>query len=349
MPRLTLAVLALLGALPQAPAQESPKPGPIPARRVQTTAAENTLALAAASIGKQSGIDFDLPAVLGSAQVEPIPATDFWRAAEALAKQTGTRLSVVGGKVKFAKGVFGPSSVDGPFRVSVKQVTAKRDFDTDSSTYDVLLEVTWEPRFPVYMIDDVPKIASATAGKDVLKAAASTGRVPTLGFRQLAMVRLQGLPRSATTIDVLSGSFNVVAAERLLAVEFKELTADKPATQTLNGVKVTLAPVKRSGGRVQFDFNLEYPPGHPEFESFEQWASANRLRLYAPNGRNGIETPDYNTNEAGRRIAASYSFDAPAGKPNPMADLKGWRAVYETSGPMVVQTVKFELKGIALP
>ena len=349
MRRITWATVAGLMFLGQAAAQEPPKVGPITSKRVSTTAAASTLALAVASITKQSGIDFDLSAVDGGAKIEPIATTDFWLAAEALAKQTGTRFNLNTGKLKFAKGPAAPSSVDGPFRVSVKQVVAKRDFDADRSVYDVLLEVSWEPRFPVYLIDDVPKITAATAGMETLKVTPSAGRVPTVGFRQLATVRLQGVPRSAATIDVLSGSFNVVAAEKLLAVEFKDLTGDKPLSQTLDGVKVTLAPAKRIANRVQFDFNLEYPPSHPEFESYEQWASANTLKLYAPNNRNAYETTDYAANETGRRISVSYSYDAPVGKPAPLADLKGWRAVYETAGPMVTQSVKFELKGIVLP
>lgn len=349
MLRFTLTSFAILGAISGAVAQESPKPGPIAPMRVQTTAAESTLGLAIASLKKQSGIEFDLAGADASAKVEPIPATDFWIAVESLAKQTGARIAPVAGKVRLTKGTCGPSSVDGPFRTSVKQVTARRDFDTDTSVYQVLLEVTWEPRFPVYLIDDVPKITAASAGKETVKVGASTGRVPTLGFRQLATVRLTGIPRGATAIDVLSGSFSVVAAEKLLAFDFKDLTSDKPLSQTDHGVKVTLHPVKRSGKVALFDFNLEYPPSHPEFESFELWASANKLKLYPPNNRNGLEPTDYSTSEAGRRIAASYSYEAPAGKPAPLVDLKGWRAVYETSGPMVTQMVKFELKGIALP
>ena len=349
MLRFILASIALLGAIPGAPAQESPKPAPIAATRVRITEAESTLGLATASLKKQSGIDFDLAAVNSAAKVEPIPATDFWLAAEALAKQTGTHLSIAGDKVRFTKGASGPSSVEGPFRVSVKQVIAKRDFDTDTTAYAITLDVSWEPRFPVYMIDDVPKIDTATAGGKEVKALTGGGRMPTVGFRQLSTVRLEGIPRSAATLDVLRGSFRVVAAEKLLAVEFKDLTADKPLTQTSDRVKVILQPVKRSGKLTIFDINLEYPPSHPEFESFEQWASANKLKLYPPNNRNGLEPTDYSTSEAGRRIAASYSYETPAGKPAPLADLKGWRAVYETSGPMVVQTVKFELKGIALP
>lgn len=345
MLRNTAVAIGLLGALATAHAEDSP----IPAKRVQTTATESTLALAVASLAKQSGIDFDLTAVDGSSKVEPIPATDFWLAAENLAKQTGTRFGPHAGKVKFSKGAAAPGSVDGPFRVGVKLVTARRDSDTGASVCDVLLEVAWEPRFPVYLIDDVPKIDAAKAGGESFKAGASTGRVATAGFRQFSTVRLHGIPRGAAAIDVLSGSFDVIAAEKLLAVEFKILTDDKPVSQTLDGVKVTLAPVKRVGKAAQFDFQLEYPPGHPEFESFEQWASANKLKLYAPDHRTGLEPTDYATNEAGRRIAASYSFEASPGKPALPADLKGWRAVYETAGPMVKRTVKFELKGIALP
>ena len=347
MLRLFGITIAWLGVLTGSQAQESPKPGPIVAKRVQTT--ETTLASAISAIAKQSGIEFDLSAVDVAAKVEPVPATDFWLALESLARQTGTRFGSNAGKVRFAKGPAAPSSVDGPFRVSVKQVTAKRDFDTESTHYDVLLEVTWEPRFPVYLMDDAPKITAASAGKVALTAGPNGGRVPTLGYRQLATVHLSGIPRSAATIDVLAGSFNVVASEKIWAVEFNDLTGDKAVSQSKDGVKATLQPVKRATKSAQFDFNLEYPPSHPEFESFEQWASANRLRLYPPNAPKGFEPTDYNTNEAGRRIAASYSYEAPAGKAAPFADLKGWRAVYETSGPMVTQTVKFELKGIALP
>ena len=347
MHRLFCASALFLGALTIARAQDSGKPGPIAAKRVQTTAAESTLALAAASLAKQSGIDFDLTSMDGTTKVGSIPATDFWLAAEALAKQTGARIMPAGGKVKLVKGPIAPSSVDGPYRVSVKQVTAKRDFDTGESVYDVQLEVAWEPRFPVYLIDAIPNVEHAKTGAESFKVGASTGRVPTTGFSQLATVRVQGIPRSVATLDLLRGSFRVVAAEKLLAVEFKELTSEKPASRTLDGVIVTLKPVKRLTGAVQFDFNLEYPASHPAFESFELWASANKLKLYAPDNRTAFEPTDYSTDESGRRIAASYSFPNPAGKPLP--NLKGWRAVYETPGPMLVQTVKFELKGIALP
>ena len=346
MHRLLCFATLFLGAVTLARAQDSGKPGPVAAKRVQTTAAESTLALAAASLTKQSGIDFDLTAVDGTAKVGPMPTTDFWLAVEALAAQTGVRI-VPGGKVKLVKGPTAPSSVDGPFRVSVKHVTAKRDSDTGESVCDVQLEVAWEPRFPVTMIDTIPKIEIAKIGGDAFKVGASTGRVPTVGFTHSATVRVLGIPRSAATLDVLSGSFRVVASEKLLAAEFKELTSDKPAVQTLDGVKVTLKPVKRLTGAVQFDFDLEYPASHPPFESFELWASANKLKLYAPNNRTAFEPTDYSTDESGRRIAASYSFPNPAGKPLP--NLTGWRAVYETPGPMLVQTVKFELKGIALP
>ena len=70
-------MLALfLGAPTIARAQDFGKPGPIAAKRVQTTAAELTLALAVASIARQSGIDFDLSAADGAAKVDTIPATD---------------------------------------------------------------------------------------------------------------------------------------------------------------------------------------------------------------------------------------------------------------------------------
>ena len=130
------------------------------------------------------------------------------------------------------------------------------------------------------------------------------------------------------------------------------MTGDKPTAQTADGVSVTLLPAKGFEKRVQFAVELEYPPGHPaKLDSYlSGWSKGNTFRLFAPNDPAGVTTDKVETNEQGRRVTASYSFPNPKGVGFAAAtDLKGWRVVYRTPGPMSEQAFAFKLKGVPLP
>ena len=330
---------------------EPPKPPPLTARLV-TLNKSAPLAELLAEVSRQTGLSVE--AADGSAKAtaafDRIP---FWEAVEKLAGQTGHRVTVDGNKVKLLKLPAGvkppPAAVDGPFRAVVKRVTARKDFETGGAEYEVQLDVMWEPRFPVFLVDTDLRVTAATAGGQKPTAEPPSGRVLPVGYTHPATVRLKGVPRSAGKIDSLSGTFRVTAADHRLSVEFKDLTGDKPVSQTVEGVAVTLKPVRRLEKRVEFGFELEYPPGHPEFESFQLWAGGNRLRLTAPDNRTAYEPTDYSADETGRRVRAEYSFSGPNGQPFTLPDLKGWRAVYDTPCPMVERTVTLTFKDIELP
>lgn len=324
-------------------------PAPVASTPVSFELANPTLESAAAELGKQAGIPIVVPAALKATPVTANHKGSFWGVVNRLATEAKCRLRVINGKVQFLPLVQGslptPSSIDGAFLTTVRQVIAKRDFESASGITEVHLEIAWEPRFPVYLIDAEAKILKATGERGEYKFDPSSGRVSASGYVHPMIVRLKGIPREEKALSVLSGSFNVIAAEKLLAVEFKDLTIAQPAIQTVEGVKVSLKPLKTANGQIEVTFDLEYPPSHPEFESFQGWAASNKLRLYDAAGKAMGEPADYNTTENGRRISASYFFPAPKGE----ANWKGWRAVYETPCPMVQQEVRFELKDILLP
>jgi hypothetical protein len=329
-----------------------PKPPPVAARTVTLSAKSTPIAEVVAEIARQTGLAVQFAADPGKKLTPTFDRTPFWKAIDAVGDATATRPTLDGNKMKLVPRVGpAPADIDGPFRVAVKKVVAKRDFETAAAEYEVHLEVLWEPRFPVYLIDGEPRIdeVATTGGKPT--ADAPTGRVMPTGFSHAAVVRLRNVPRGAKAIDRLSGSFAVVAAEKLLSVEFTDLAADKPVTQTVDGVTVTLKPVKATDRRTEFTFDLRYPPSHPEFESFQLWPTANRLRLIAPDNRTTHEChPDDSSVDAnGPRARADYFFPAAGPRAVPLADRKGWRAVYETPCPMTEQTVRFTLKGIELP
>ncbi|MEO2091727.1 MAG: hypothetical protein ABGY75_19900 [Gemmataceae bacterium] len=345
---LIMAVALLVGSAATA---DPPKPPPITAKLV-TLNKSGPLAELLAEVSRQTGLAVE--AADGAAKATAaFDRTPFWAAVEQLAAGTGHRVAVDGSKVKLVKLASGvkppPSATDGPFRAVVKKVIARKDFETGGVEYEVQLDVLWEPRFPVFLIDTDLRVTAAAAGGQKPTADSPTGRVLPVGYTHPATVRLKGVPRTAGKIDSLSGTFRVTAADHRLSVEFKDLTGDKPVTQSAEGVAVTLKPVRRLEKRVEFGFELEYPPGHPEFESFQLWAGGNRLRLIAPDNRTTYEPADYSADENGRRVRAEYSFSGPNGQPFTLPDLKGWRAVYDTPCPMVERTVTLTFKDIELP
>lgn len=349
MPRL----LAALLVAPLAPAAD-PVPPKIPGKPVTLTTTSATAADIAAAIKAQTGLALDVTKVDPAKKFPAaLDRTPFWSAAEKLAADAGCRIAVgTGGRdialVPLPAGVKAPpSSVDGPFRVVVKQVVARHDFDTGKTVYQLHLEAQWEPRFPVYLIDGEPKVTTATAGGKAVTADPPTGRIAATGYTHPLTITLRDVPRAATQLEEVSGTFTVVAAHQLLPFAFDDLTADKPAVKEQGGVTLTLKPVKHAADRVEFNFTLKYPDSHPELESFEDvWAASNKLRATGPDGRTTFEPTDYNTDARTNTVFGNYAFAGPNRLPK---DLKNWKAVYETPSPLLKQTVTFALKGILLP
>jgi len=353
MPRLALLAVCLFAA----DLARADEPPPITAKPV-TLARTATATEVATAIREQTGIAVDVSGVDPAKKVDVrFDKTPFWNAVEKLAADTGCRVAVSrGGRdialVPRTAGVsVPPSSVDGPFRVVLKEVVARREYDTGRTTYRLQLEAHWEPRFPVYLIDGEPTVTRATADGKAVTADAPTGRVAATGFAHPLTITLRDVPRSAKKLDELTGSFDVIAAHQLLPFAFDDLTANQPVAKEQAGVTVTLKPVRHPAGRVEFQFELKYPAGHPAMESFEEvWAASNRFRVTDPTGRRNVEPTDYSTDSRGNVVLGSYAFAGANGRPGPLpADLKRWKAVYETPSPLRKQTIPFRLDGIDLP
>jgi len=337
---LVLVITAFGGSILAAP------PAPVAATPVSFELANPTLEAVAVQFRDKYGMAVEVSEFIKGAKVGAKTNGPFWYVVEQLTAEASCLAKMQGGKLLFVPGVTKPvpSSIDGPFRSSVRQVVAKRDFQSGDAVTEVHLDVHWEPRFPVYLIDAEPKLTKAAGEKGNYTADPPSGRVTASGYVHPMVVRLKGVPREEKSLSVLSGSFKVIAAEKMLAVEFKDLTSDKPIEKSIEGVKVVLKPVKSQNGPLEIGFDLEYPPSHPEFESFQEWAGTNKLRVFDATG-NVVKETNYNTSENGRKITANYFLTAPKGPLN----LKGWRLVYETPSPMAQQEVRFELKDILLP
>ncbi len=356
LPRRLAALIAAAAGLIAFAVAADPSAGPtIPPKTFTWSKPDATLADTLRELTKQTGIPVEASGVNASA---PCPASfsgvPFWEALDQVAAKTGTRVAAGkhGREVILAKrtGPAAPAGVDGPFRVAVRQVQPRTDFETGQTFTEVTLDVRWEPRFPVFRIDSEPTISALADDKgSKLDAVTSRAKTPPTGFLYTTTVRVEGVPRSATKLTRLAGSFTVTASERMLPFVFDDLTRLPASPPPQEGVTATLKRFEKVDNRWEAEVELVYPPGQPVFESFESWVTENRARLVAPNKARTFETADFEVPEQGRRVVAVYRFAENPAKGLMPGDRKGWSLVYETPAPLVEFPVRFELKDIPLP
>jgi hypothetical protein len=322
----------------------------IPPKTVTLNKPDATLADVLGEFRKQTGLAADAPGLDAST---PCPAafhrTPFWSAVGQVAEKTGTRIALgkQGKEIALVKrtGPPAPSSVDGPFRVAVRLMQPRIDFETGKTFTEVTLDVHWEPRFPVFRIDSEPTVTAIADDKgSKLTPITAKAKTPPGGFLYTTTVRIEGVPRSATKLTKLAGTFTVTASERMLPFAF-DLGAKLPIVPPpQEGVTAALKRFEKVDDRWEAELELTYPPGQPQFESFESWVTENRARLVAPNKAKSLDPTDYDVPEQGRRVVAVYRFPG-----NALADRKGWTLVYDTPAPLVEFPVRFELRDIPLP
>lgn len=272
-----------------------------------------------------------------------------WAALECVARAVNGRLTLTRQGRQVSLVPLGelpqaPSAVAGAFRVVVRQVASRLDFDTGGRFAEVTFDLHWEPRLTVFRVDAQPTIESASDDRATrLVVTTAKARTPPTGCIHTTTVRIPGVPRSATKLTKLTGTFTVTATDRYLSRQFRELPAGKPMTQEQAGVRVTVHPPRKLDDVVEVRVVLDYPESHPAFESFESWTTGNRLRLVSPGGKL-VEPTDYATQEAGHRAVCEYRFPAAT-----VGDLKGWSLTYDTPAPLREFPVRFELADIPLP
>ena len=320
------------------------EPTRIPPKLVSLNQPNGTLVEALTAFNRQTGIPIAPPADAG---MTPCPLTfndvPVWDALQRVADKTGTRVEPRdrGRSVALVKRT-GPNTItstDGPFRCVVRQVRSVLDFDTGKAITELTLDIHWEPRVTVFRSDAEPTISAAADDRgSKITAGTSRGKTPPDGATYSTTVRLDGVPRGATKITQINGTFTVTVADRMLGFRFP--LADKlPASQDRDGVRATLTRAGRVDNRFEVEVSLVYPPGQPEFESFESFVTGNRATLVA--GNKSWPSSDPEIVGDGRRVTAVYRFppDTPAAA----------TFEYTTPAPLVEYPVRFEFRDIPLP
>jgi hypothetical protein len=293
-------------------------------------------------IQEQLGIVVDVSALPADRRVTPdFAKVDFWTALERIAKRTDSQIVTTGGKIALKPGKsHSPSHVRGTFRFKVREALARGDLEAGTSTYDVILEVAWEPWLSTYRIDTSPKVSNAKddAGK-VISVGPAGPRTFTSGISAPLAVRPAGLTRNAKSLT-LAGSVMVTIADKLLTFTFD--AAGKPgAAPAQEGVVVTASKFGPEGDDWVAEVRMRYPDTGVTWESHEfYWARHNVLRLLPPNNGDPIAADSVDFGDGSVR----YVFKNRANQVG-----AGWKFDYRTPGPMREIIVPFELKDIPLP
>ena len=349
MPRPRRPARPLVAVLAALAAAAPPAGPPIPPKTVTLSKPDATLADVLGEIRKQTGLAVDAPGLERAASARSrFDRTPFWTAVEQLAAKTGTRIALgkQGREIALVKrtGPQAPSSVDGPFRVVVQAGATRTDFETGKTYTEITLDVHWEPRFPVFRIDSEPdhdhdRRRRGSAARPVTAKA----RTPPGGFLYTTTVRVEGVPRAATKLTRLAGTFTVTASERMLPFAFRPRRQDAGHAAGAGGRDGDAAAVREGGRPLGGGSGADVPAGQPEFESFESWVTENRSRLVGPD----------KTLQAGRLRRAGAGPAGGGGVPLPRERRrrarKGGRWPMRHPAPLVEFPVRFDLKDIPLP
>lgn len=347
-----LALLPFLFAAPILLADDDEEKFAIPPRLVKTDLPNSTLGKVAPAVGK-AGFPFTFPAEAAGQTCDGVfNDKPFWFALEMIASQTGNRIAIGDGGRKIALEPRGKayevSSVHGPFRIVAKQVVGRLQLESGTVSHDVLLDVHWEPRFPVFRLDSSPKIDAITDDRGVKLDAASGGsKSQPTGYLHSTSVRINGITRDSKRLADIRGNFTITASPNMLAFECADLTKGKSAVDLpkQGGVSAVLKSVEKDEDTWEYRLELDYPPNLPKFESFESWTHLNRLRLIDAGGKS-FAPDDSEVLTQGSKITATYRFKEKPGLMNPT---KGWKLSYEAPAPPIEFAVPFELKDIPLP
>lgn len=348
MYRATATILIAVSAL-----AVSPIP-PLAPTVCQVPPGQSTLGAALDDLTRQSGIAIDQSRADKARPVNlSFGPTPFWDALERTATAARHRVVVSQQGIAVLPLTEGarrpPTAVSGAFRLTAREATARLDFEAGRSSYDLTLDVHWEPKIHLFLIGLKPGSLSAVdaAGKALEVTDALGGRLAARGTGAQLGVRLGGVSRRTAAVGKLAGNLDVVGTNKFLETVFdlKQLPAEKEQ----DGVTVRLNRFAKRGNLWAAEIALQYPADTPEFESFQSWAGENQIVLRNPAG---AEVGPERGSEviSSHRNAAVIAYYFPAERVNAAnGDLTSWTVRYRTPGRIVEAAVPFTLEGIDLP
>lgn len=285
----------------------------------------------------------------------------FWQALDAIAREADLRVSLYDreGKIALMDGPHKaqPVSYSGMFRIMVKRITIVHDLESEARYCQINLQVAWEPRFHPLFMQNKPDnlICKDDKGNSLTEPDTGAGRNPMIGrlFTEV-QVTTEAPRRSINSLSLLKGTLSAIGPGKMLEFSFDKMVKtdrqtpmDKVVTKTQEGVTVRLREFNMETDLWTVGFLLEYPPGGPDFESFESWLVNNKAFLEDKEGKRYTDSGYEIEEQGGNKALATYRFaeenELVLGKP------EQWKLIYRTPGMMAKVPIHFEFKDVLLP
>lgn len=323
-----------------------------------------TAARALAELNRQTGIPVDDRLADSGEFAIDFPKATFWPALDAIARAAhgrvdlyarSGRLALVGRPAGYSEP---PVSYSGPFRNSLRRVTASRDLETGVSSYTATLEVAWEPTLQPLYLETSPRGLGVRDGDGRELPVREEGSImaPVDGRLALAFdVPLPAVPRSSARLGLLEGKLSAVAPTKVVIFAFDTLdrlvdAPDKsPARRReRDGVTCRLDKVLLTRDHWTVQVTVDYTPGGVALESNQSRVVNNELFFESKDGSRRLSAGGYVVDSASaRRATITYHFleaaKAPLGRPG------DWKLLYRTPASLVEVPLSFSFKDVPLP
>jgi hypothetical protein len=286
----------------------------------------------------------------------------YWEIVEQLARQTQSRLALYqpDGMVALTdnQAEHSPTSLHGPFRVTAKWISVKRDFANATRMGILCLEIAWEPRFSPYLIERGRLSFQETPSQKVEVGP----KVPTGGAilvtEKIAKefeVHFPAAARPTLAMHNVAGHFVVTMPIKALEFNFKSPKQSDEFIQ--EGVRVKVNKLTSDKDWWSVELRVEVPAAGPKFESFQTWLGSNAwldqcsCQFGRGTGDNKVVLrPDplrtrIIGNPSTTDVVVRYQFTAKADE----GAQKDWQLSCRLPGRMVETTVPFFFKTIELP
>lgn len=343
---------------PQSLAGDQPRKAPAKVGLVHLQAENMPLGQALKQVSEQTGVR--VADRRSSSNAQPVLKLDlqrvaFWEAIDAIARQAKSHVSVyekdnvIALRDGLEPGV--PLRYSGRFRVAVKKIDAAQNFETQTRSCVIRLELAWEPTVQPLFVDNRPGDIKIFDDKGaVIGRSDSSGRDPLAGRNAVEIpVRFPAPPRSMDRLHRVQGELQVVGSEQMLTFSFDHLDpAQPPPAQTESGVTAAIHEFQESAERWKISLLLKHPSGEPQFESFESWLSTTQAALVKRDAEQRLAPIGYEMSEqAEHQVLLTYYFSgAKGGAPGRPQD---WKFVCRTPGPIGTMAVSFGFKDLPLP
>lgn len=236
----------------------------------------------------------------------------------------------------------------GPFRVVLRHIQARRDFQVGLDQAEAQFEVDWEPRLRPLLLslkaEDIEIVDDRGLPVEPDVAQASTS-VPLQSENPTAELnlRMTAPDRAARSLAWLKVKADLTVPAAFRTFRFPSLTG-RNVQQKQGDVSVLLESTEADGPVWKVNVTIILPDQGPTLESFQQGLLNNRLWLQRADGSRFEHNGGFNNTAVDNgRISFQYLFvDAP-GQP---AD---YQLVYETPGKLVTLPLEFEFKDVPLP